>query len=382
VIFEALQEIHAKGEKVEPSTVALRLEKKRALEKVGGVGYLAELAIECVTSGTAPYYAEKIKDLYARRQLDLTAKEILDPNTPFEDVLEKIKGLGEREVRVTPLHCLTIEDFHDAFDFYRGKELLGYATGFSSLDEATGGLQDFVTIAGLTGVCKTTFALNLAASLALGEVPVLYYDLENRKRDLVIRIACNCGGTTIEALRRGEGIPGGDKILRLLGYLFLEDNAASTSPESIRAGIRYVRKEKGMTPVLFIDPLHKLEPLPETQRLDKRNQVDLWLGKLEQIKNQFDTPVVVVSELVKQEEGKPLGLHCLKETGRTAYTSKLVLAIDKPQGSNDVKLWVLKNSFGASGFPIDLQFDPIHWRITEKQAHDPVSERMRRAAGG
>lgn len=78
-------------------------------------------------------------------------------------------------------------------DLFNGERITGISSGFSGLDEITGGLKtgELILLAGSTGIGKTLLALTILVNVAKRGEDVLYLDLENGKHESIKRLLMN-----------------------------------------------------------------------------------------------------------------------------------------------------------------------------------------------
>ena len=86
------------------------------------------------------------------------------------------------------------------------KRIKGISTGFTKLDEMTGGLHkgELIIIAARPSMGKTAFALNIASTwpLKLGE-PVAVFSLEMSNESLLTRLLCASAYVDSQRFRAG-----------------------------------------------------------------------------------------------------------------------------------------------------------------------------------
>ena len=75
-IFKAIKELYAKGEPVDPITLADYLKKKNLLEEVGGRTFIHSLISNIPLASNAVYYAEIVKHNSILRKLIYAATDI------------------------------------------------------------------------------------------------------------------------------------------------------------------------------------------------------------------------------------------------------------------------------------------------------------------
>ncbi len=137
------------------------------------------------------------------------------------------------------------------------------------------------------------------------------------------------------------------------------------TPELMHSFIQYFKGNA----IVVVDSINKLAeryPLPHTATQDRRSMIDSWLGKLEEIKDRYDIPVLITSEVPKPM-GKEVnvGIFAPKETGKIAYTSRIMFILERKEGAQHGTLHLIKNSLTGGTAKVALRFRPFVWRIEE-----------------
>ena len=121
--------------------------------------------------------------------------------------------------------------------------LTGIATGFTSFDDKTSGLQksDLIIIAGRPSMGKTSFAMNLAENAALhNENSVAVFSMEMPGEQLALRMMSSLGRIDSHNLRTGKlddhDWPRLISSVNMLSKakLFIDDTASLTPTEFTR----------------------------------------------------------------------------------------------------------------------------------------------------
>ena len=118
---------------------------------------------------------------------------------------------------------------------------MGVPTGFTDLDNLTGGLHEseFVVLAARPSMGKTALATNIAEYVAIeANVPTLFVSLEMARLELAQRMLCSQG--RIDANKFRSGFLSGDDRKKLVeasaklgkAPLFIDDTPAAPSPKS------------------------------------------------------------------------------------------------------------------------------------------------------
>ena len=201
---------------VDLRTLQAKLEQRGALERVGGLAYLASLDLDLPDLGRIDAYVEIVKERSVRRRLieasGTIIRDCLDGGLEAREALGKaeasILGLGEEAVQrgfvsLGEVFHNTLEDLEER----PGSTLIGVPTGFIDFDRKTHGLNrgNLIVIAGRPGMGKTSFALNVAQHVAIREKrPVAIFSLEMSQQELALRILCSEADVPFSRLRSGH----------------------------------------------------------------------------------------------------------------------------------------------------------------------------------
>src|SRR3989344_2826704 len=101
LVYEAMLELYSQREPIDVVTVANRLKKNKALDKVGGAGYLTDLAGKVPTAAHAEHYGRIVKDAATKRSL-ISAASVLTESA-FDESREISDLLDEAEKNVFSL---------------------------------------------------------------------------------------------------------------------------------------------------------------------------------------------------------------------------------------------------------------------------------------
>ncbi|MHC4156318.1 MAG: DnaB-like helicase N-terminal domain-containing protein, partial [Planctomycetota bacterium] len=186
MIFEAVIALYERhrGEAIDGVLLRDELEKRKQLEEVGGVEYIAKILDSVPSSANVTYYAGIVKDKQLLRETIAAASEILaDALDESGETSEKLDEAERRIFAVTdkrisgnavPLKDL-ITRAYELIEKRDGKLVTGLATGYHELDDKTCGLQngEMIIIAGRPSMGKTSIALNMAEHIGgIDRLPV------------------------------------------------------------------------------------------------------------------------------------------------------------------------------------------------------------------
>jgi len=324
-IFRAMAALSERNQPVDAITLTDALRTGGALEAVGGVGYIAELAACVPTAANAGHYARIVREKALLRSLASISTEIASgaydspPNVDeyLDESEHKIFEISERRVRQS-FHAmpeLTRESIKLLERLYERKELVtGVPTGFLDLDRLTAGLQpaDLIIIAARPSMGKTALALNIAAHAATECEPrigVALFSLEMSKEQLVLRMLCAEG--RVDSSRARAGYLGerdfpklAQAAARLSEAPIFIDDSSDTSPIVLKAKCRRLMRERNANlGLIIIDYLQLMRSARPGESREK--EIAEISRSLKALAKELKVPVVALSQLNRQVETRP-----------------------------------------------------------------------------
>jgi replicative DNA helicase len=352
-IFEAVIQLEETGKPIDIITLEEQLRVNGKLDRVGGVGRLAELSSKVPTTQNISHHAQIVKDKATLRSLVQAAAEITgqaydDP----ENVAEFLDGaeqqlfqLADRSTRsgYVAARKILMEAFNAIEKRYDRKEAItGVPTGFADFDTMTAGLQpaDMVILAARPSMGKTALCLNIAQNTAVQHnVPVLIFSLEMSKESLIERVLCSEARVDSSKLRGGF-LDQNDwmNLTRAAGRIaeapIWIDDQASPSILEIRAKARRFRSDK----TIFTEPdqmgliiIDYLQLAKSHRHMDSREREVAEISRgLKALAKEVRMPVLALSQLRRsvedRKDGKPQ-LSDLRESGAIEQDADLILFI-------------------------------------------------------
>ena len=221
-------------------------------------------------------------------------------------------------------------------------------SGFKLLDQKLGSLRPELYMFGaLTGLGKTTFALQLADQLAEQGEPVIYFSFEQTRHDIVAkslaRYSHKCGTfetqnsdlwpLTSENFRTGQLNSAGKAAMQkykdthsnLFYIVDINDTHFNVSVDNVVQAIDYYCEQFQITPCVFIDYLQVMHAT--NQRADMRAQTDEIVNKLKQCQQRHKMFMFVISAFNRENYINPVSLESFKESGRIDYTAGTILGM-------------------------------------------------------
>ncbi|MCC5823835.1 MAG: replicative DNA helicase [Planctomycetes bacterium] len=338
------------------------LRARGVLDRVGGTGYLMELAEAVPSSASAPYYAKLIADAARLRKLIDAAGEILhDAYTGADgtpdgakrviDLAEKkIFDIASEDINAEPesLKELLIAEM-TRIDEADGKPIMGVGTGYPDLDELTSGLQpeELIILAARPSMGKTAMCLNLAEQIAFGgitpwepkrkgrPVPVGLFSLEMSRGALVQRLLSSRSGVDASKLRNGMVSPEEYQRLKqasseLADAPMIIDDTPGMTVLTLRAKARRMKQRHDIG-CIVIDYLQLLSS-PTAARESRQVEVSEISRSIKALARELRVPVICLAQLnrgAEQREGNRPRMSDLRESGSIEQDADVVALLHR-----------------------------------------------------
>jgi replicative DNA helicase len=387
-VFSAILSLFEKGQKADLITLADEMRVLGTLDFSGGPAYIAKLTDVVPSSANMEYYARIVQECSIRRNLlrlaaDISHKahdESIEIGMLLDELQEAIFEVNQGRQMVT--YRSVREIIPDAMkmieDLAKNKnQFTGIPSGFAELDSMTSGFQnsELIIIGARPSVGKTAFALNIAAHAALREkIPVCFFSLEMPDLSLTYRILSSEARIDSEKVKSG--------LIKSSDIQSLMDAASRIYDAPIyivdfpniklldlRSLARRMKSEKNVK-IIFIDYLtlitHENESLPRWEQISSISR------SLKALARELKIPVVALSQLKREAEGKQPSLADLRESGSIEQDADLIMflhrerEIDKRRDEHSLytptDLLVAKHRNGPVG-KVNLLFFQKHTRF-------------------
>lgn len=346
-VYDAISTLTARGEPVDPVTVADELRRADLLEAAGGPAGLLSLQANTPATSNAARYAAIVEEHALLRRLIAVAGEISELGYSLPEDVTKAVDLAESMVYDLSQHRITdstvevadlleptlnrIEALHG-----RGDAITGTPTGYTDLDNLLGGLQpeSLVVIGARPAMGKTAFALGMAAHAAMAaEKPVLFFSLEMGRLELSQRMLCSEARVDSSRIRSGR-LDENDwsKITAAVGRLgeakiWLDDNP-NVSIMEIRGKARRLASRIGDLGLIVVDYIQLMTG--RTSAENRQVEVAEISRGLKILARELQCPVVALAQLnrgLEQRADKRPMLSDLRESGALEQDADVVMFI-------------------------------------------------------
>ena len=349
-IFLTMRQLFDNNQPVDPVSLADALKSEGELDRVGGMGYLIDIANAPFSLTSWRHHAEMLRRDATLRQMIAASAQISalafdapeDTKTVVDQAERMLLSVTNRSVRSS---YSTLEEIMEQLYNDLGEQAenhsdtIGVETGYSGLDSRLLGLRggQMVVVGARPGVGKTSFCLNLAVNAAEAGNTVALFSLEMSKVEIAQRLLAARSLIKLTDIRSANiranqwpQILEATEELRELDILI--DDTPGTTVTEIRAKARRMLhgKEKG---VVIIDYLQLLSTPPGANRNDNRaTQVGEMSRGIKIMAKDLDVPVVALSQLNREVEGrtgKRPQLSDLRESGAIEQDADIVILLDR-----------------------------------------------------
>jgi replicative DNA helicase len=357
-IYTAMLNLAEAGHAVDIVTVAEELRRRKELDSIGGVPYLASLSEGLPRKLSIESYVRIVRDKSLMRQL-MTVCDVgmIDAADQSQMALDVLNNVSSRLVEISE-HAVTggfsditaiVRDSFGSIDalYEQGREVTGLATHYIDFDRMTSGLQEseLVIIAGRPSMGKTAWAINIAENAAVrGGKVVAVFSLEMSKSSLLRRMLASQAMVNSKAIQTGmlmrddrqKLIAGLEKLME--SKMFIDDTPGITLAE-MRAKARRLRQQQnGQLDLIVIDYLQLMTGSAGANQkgFESRTQEVSAISRgLKALAKEMKVPVVALSQLSRASEQrggdkKPM-LSDLRESGSIEQDADVVCFIHREE---------------------------------------------------
>ena len=425
LVFQTMLEMNRNALPLDGLTLIEELRRTGKLETVGGVGYVQSLVEQVPTTAHAEHYIGIIRGKYLRRLMIERASKVVekcydegeypDPQVVLGEAEKTFLEIGGSAGTTMSWSAAVDQSFKSIDKMFEsnGQTLEGLSTGLQHLDEKLQGLKpsEMIVIAARPSVGKTSLAMNIAESCALGQMltlkgngyppvkadggkqhPVAIFSLEMPVEALTKRMIAGRAHVNMWKLNRNL-VPKHEKqmltgnLMQAVGELkgapIYVDDTAGLDIMDLRARARRMKKQHGIE-LIVIDYL-QLCCCREGQKQGRQIEVSMISQQVKAMAKELKIPVIVLSQLSRANEQrgdkfeKPK-LSDLRDSGAIEQDADVVFLLRRPSRnsqdpeSGDEQLAIIdvaKNRNGEIG-EVRANFVREYTRFEDRPL--PVSE--------
>ena len=334
------------------------------LDRIGGAGYLEELAACVPSSANAPYYAGIVGAKYKLRRLIEASGEILhnayhagghvteEAQTIIDQAEMSVFEIAEEAETSEPqsLRELLHREL-DRLEANEGKGISGLPSGYLDLDDMLKGLQqsELIIVAARPSMGKTALALNLAEQIAMGgrdpwsrpsadRAAVAVFSLEMSREAVTQRMLAAYAKLDMNIFRSGQRFREREfqNIVEASSALadapILIDDTPGLSVMGLRARARRM-KAKHDIKCIMIDYLQLLTS-PSHGRESRQVEVSAISRGIKALARELKVPIICLSQLnraTEQREGNRPRMSDLRESGSIEQDADVVVLLHREE---------------------------------------------------
>lgn len=324
-------------------------------------GFVSELTN--FGTGNFEYYQAQLKGYTKLRQLhnlqlELKAK-LKDKSETYETITDMIEtkliniSRDKQDITCRKLSDLLVPVLNELEACYNNTDdYIGIASGYKMLDDLLNGFQkqEVIIIGARTSIGKTAFVLNMAYNIAMAGKRIAFFSLEMSAELLVKRVISFSGKISNSKLRSGDlnkrdfatlvEVAGKLKPLEL--YI---DDTPNINLTKLRHRLRRMKRLYNID-IAFIDYMGLVTN--DTNKA-KWERVSENSSSIKQLARELDIPIVVLSQLKRDVEGKRPKISDLRDSGDVENDADIVILMHRERGGQDTNIAVEKNRNGPTG---------------------------------
>ncbi len=398
-IYAAMLAMNRASKPLDSLTLMETMRVEGRLEAIGGAAYLESLYDQTPTTAHAEYYIGIIRAKHLRRMMIERATKVVekcydegeypDPQAVLGEAEKTFLEIGLRGDSTMPWSRAVEESFRriDKMFESNGSTFEGLSTGLTHLDEKLQGLKnsEMIVIAARPSVGKTSLAMNIAESCALGldmnnvpvkadggkRHPVMIFSLEMPVEALTKRMIAGRAHVNMWRLNRNL-CPKSEKQMmsnnlfqavgELKGAPIVVDDTAGLDIMDLRARARRAKKQHGIE-LIVIDYLQLCTCREAARQASRQIEVSMISQQIKAMAKELKIPVIVLSQLSRANEQRGdkferPKLSDLRDSGAIEQDADVVFLLRRPSrtpsdpDSGDETLAIIdvaKNRNGETG---------------------------------
>ncbi|MFE6785144.1 replicative DNA helicase [Streptomyces sp. NPDC057680] len=350
-IYATLVDLHTQGQAHDPIALGNRLERDGELIRCGGRPYLFDLVHAVPTAAQAEAHAEIVREKAALRQVLEAASGMtrsihnreLSPDEIVQnafDTLEGLSGISDNAADDLSVGMDIMETVAEIVDIRENGPKEGLATGFTDLNDLTGGLQpgQVILIAARPAMGKSVLGGDFARHTAIrNNVPTLFFSLEMSRKELEKRFLSAQARYPLHWMKH-KGPIDDAAVARLVNAgkdmhaspLHIVADTGITLAK-IRSHCRRVQRRQGLG-LVVIDYLQLMGGESMGSNDNRQQEVSRISRGLKTLAMDLQVPIVALSQLNRgpeQRQDKRPMVSDLRESGSLEQDADVVILLHR-----------------------------------------------------
>ena len=310
------------------------------------------------------YKAEVFRNILTRTQVTAAGVEY-----QIADTIQELEALKRSEKNQSKKLTAIVSEYQDQYFQERKEEKL--YTGFSKLDEITGGLEggDVIVIGARPGVGKSAFTSQIILEMAKAGKRIGFYNLEMSEKQVYERLLSNQSGIRLNRIRRAIQFLGDEKerfesANQMLGKMDILISSGTKSVSEIRNECRHQELD-----CIIIDYLQLVRA--DTRYQSRASEVGAISKAIKALAMELNVPIIALSQLNRtseMRETKEPTMGELREAGDIEQDASIIILLWNLDNEDKTRkgLKVDKNRQGELG-KIVYRFDGNEMRFQETE---------------
>lgn len=351
-VYSAILGMWNNGQPIDLVTLADNLRKDKLLDLVGGSAYLASLTDSSLGPANVMYYCQIVKTFYQKRKLfnigqylvnesQDQSSDIQEIKSTIEKALLEIENKGKDGYSHIKNHITSVINEIEE-DYKRKGKLKGIPTGFAELDRLTDGWQDstYSVIGARPSIGKTASIIQMIATAAVeNDFKVGLFTAEMATNLIVKRMFANIGYINQSAMRSGmlshsDFASIQDAAAKLYeSNIFIDDTPNIKINDLITGAKAMVRKEN--VNIIFIDYIGLITY--SNNKIPRWEQFTEISKSLKGLARELKIPIVVLSQLSRDNEGKRPNNASLRESGGIEQDADIIILLHREKEPSETE---------------------------------------------
>ena len=269
------------------------------------------------------YKAEVFRNILTRTQVTAAGVEY-----QIADTIQELEALKRSEKNQSKKLTAIVSEYQDQYFQERKEEKL--YTGFSKLDEITGGLEggDVIVIGARPGVGKSAFTSQIILEMAKAGKRIGFYNLEMSEKQVYERLLSNQSGIRLNRIRRAIQFLGDEKerfesANQMLGKMDILISSGTKSVSEIRNECRHQELD-----CIIIDYLQLVRA--DTRYQSRASEVGAISKAIKALAMELNVPIIALSQLNRtseMRETKEPTMGELREAGDIEQDASIIILL-------------------------------------------------------
>ncbi len=269
------------------------------------------------------YKAETFRNILTRTQVTAAGVEY-----QIADTIQELEALKRSEKNKSKKLTAIVTEYQDQYFQERKEEKL--YTGFSKLDEITGGLEggDVIVIGARPGVGKSAFTSQIILEMAKAGKRIGFYNLEMSEKQVYERLLSNQSGIRLNRIRRAIQFLGDEKerfesANQMLGKMDILISSGTKSVSEIRNECRHQELD-----CIIIDYLQLVRA--DTRYQSRASEVGAISKAIKALAMELNVPIIALSQLNRtseMRETKEPTMGELREAGDIEQDASIIILL-------------------------------------------------------